>query len=175
MKKIIIAVLALATFTLSAKPKPDVTTGFIRINYSGKNMLGMSTEILDKSNQKILFGFDYMFDLKNADGINFKDNSSFGGKIGLETYPKLYIGGKVGFGSRTPSDPVLVQKIEKYTSSGYGYQTSSSTTIQETYSERSPDLMTYVGAFIIYNSKFSPSISFDTYSGVSVGIGIKLK
>ena len=179
MKKLLtIALLAVST-TLAAQsvriiqiqPKPAQFT--VRMNYGLKEKAGFSTEILLPTQKRVLFGFNFMFDTK--DRTEVFDMYSSGFMLGIEVLPNIIIGGKAGWAARVQQQGALISQTSKSNTQSYGPYSTTYVTTDNVYDTRSISMLPTVGGFITTATPISPFIAYDTFSGVTFGLGVRLQ
>ena len=181
MKKLFtIALLAVST-TLAAQSvriiqvQPKAAQFTVRMNYGLKQKAGFSTEVLLPTQKRVLFGFNFMFDTKERTETFAKDSYSSEFMLGIEVLPNIIIGGKAGWSAREQSKGALISQTSKSTTQSYGPYSTTYVTTDNVYDAQSVSMLPAVGGFITTNTPVSPFIAYDTFSGVTFGLGVRLQ
>lgn len=181
MKKLItVALLAISTvlsaqsvYIIQPKPKPAQVT--LRMNYGLKQKAGFSTEVLLPTQRRVLLGLNIMFDSKERNELDNKNLYSSGFMLGFEVLPNIIIGGKAGWSVRESKQGVLISQTSKSQTQSYGPYSTTYTTTDNVYDTKPVNVLPTLGGFITTTTPLSPFVAYDTFSGVTFGLGVSLK
>jgi hypothetical protein len=177
MKKIITIALLVISTTLAAQSvrttqlQPKSAKFIVRMHYGLKEKAGLSTEVLLPTQKRVLFGFNFMFDIKDRTEMFDLYSSEF--MLGFEILPNIIIGGKAGWSTHDQIQSVLTSQVSKSKTPSYEMSRALPTN-DNIYDTRSVSILPSVGGFITTTTSISPFIAFDSFSGVTFGLGIKL-
>jgi len=172
MKKILITILSLALFSVNAQVK-DNHTIYVDLGYgsTNKSQMGALVGFDTNLNKRMYAGFNVSTDLNDVQFEKRKDSWSVEGLVGFEPIKNVIFGAKLGIAAQSTMHNRII---------GYNVRTINhspiltTVRISEDYATTTNSVMPVGGLFIRYNSRVSPYISVDNFSGVALGISINV-
>jgi hypothetical protein len=172
MKKVLITILSLALFSANAQVENSHDL-YVDLGYgsTNKSQIGGLFGFNTKSNKKMYVGFNSATDLNEIQFEKRKDSWSIEGLVGFEPIKNVIFGAKLGIAAQS----TMHNRFIGYNVRTISYSpTYTNVRITEDYATTTNSIKPVGGLFIRYKSRVSPYISVDSFSGVSLGIGINV-
>ena len=172
MKKVLITSLSLALFSANAQVK-DNHTIYVDLGYgsTNKSQMGVLVGFDTKLNKRMYAGFNVSTDLNDIHFEKRKDSWSVEGLVGFEPIKNVIFGAKLGIAAQS----TMHNRVIGYNVRTISYSpTFTNVRVTEDYATTTNSVMPVGGLFIRYNSRVSPYISVDNFSGVALGISINV-